>query len=612
MAYIFDELVFDATAPTDIVREAFEQLEETCGYAFKLTEPPVQPLVAHLLIANGRGRQGDVLPRWDGDQQCLYDAVRYLSTHCPDPPLDGPHTVRDFNNGCGHSSQRGTEALWLEEIVGLTAQQVLARHHNVICWQPYDAEQGHFFAVSMLEEQMVCLRDSSVGASVSTQAHHFFIAQSRVGNCVFFEAKWLDVASLPSMDGASYDLQGGAGMRQRRGSAFPAPKKGKRRMYAKFLKISKPKWRKLYKTTPYVRHRAADAIRRPERVKWSASLKTIQGATDLQLVKTLTRAGFLKDWSASTCPHCGEGRVSSLVCRKQGERSLWSYRCRKYGCHKFISPHHSHPIFSNAWGCDFVPLKEQAEMLFCLVLGIKNTHTRRLLGSGETFTRTMCSRLDLCRKKFVEHKQKLITFGLGDPKTYFDVEADEVDLGKSLVGGSSSRVVWSQWAGVVQRGHPQSLYLFKTTPKTTKQRAPGPGPIKKRDWSPVCRKLLLGRYVFLHTDGARAYKLSRKFKGVIHDYVVHRKKKVGGRWKKPKYAQLFLHELPDGTKVACKGGTQIIDRAWSSLRKHLGQRAKNPGSSALDARVRSAQWLIWHRDKDLWAATGQLCEWLHS
>ena len=290
---------------------------------------------------------------------------------------------------------------------------------------------------------------------------------------------------------------------------------------------------------------------------------------------------------------------------------MWVYRCGDRDCLQFISPQHSHPIFSNANGQDFVPLKNQAEILFCLVLNIKNSQTQRLLGAGKKLVGSMCSRMDLCRKKYVEAKQKSIQYGFANPKDYVDVEADEVDLGKATLDGSD-RVTWSQWAGVVQRGHPKSLYLFKTTPKTTKPRAPGPGPINKRDWLPIARKLLRSRCVFLHTDGARAYKISRKIPGVIHDYVVHKRKKVRGRWVKPKYVQLFLHAMPDGSKIACKGGTQIIDRIWSSLRKHLGQRTKTPGSSSLDVRVRSAQWLYWHRDKDLWASTGQLCEWILS
>ena len=70
---------------------------------------------------------------------------------------------------------------------------------------------------------------------------------------------------------------------------------------------------------------------------------------------------------------------------------------------------------------------------------------------------------------------------------------------------------------------------------------------------------LQNHYVVLDTDGARAYK-AVKIPGVIHDWVVHKKKKIKGKWLKPRYAQLFEHKLPNGKTLATKGGTQIIDR----------------------------------------------------
>ena len=81
----------------------------------------------------------------------------------------------------------------------------------------------------------------------------------------------------------------------------------------------------------------------------------------------------------------------------------------------------------------------------------------------------------------------------------------------------------------MERGRPQSLVLFKTNSKLTKPRAPGPGPIKKKDWKPMAKKYLKGRCILLHTDGARSYKLGIDRKdhldGVVHDFVVHKPKK---------------------------------------------------------------------------------------
>ena len=118
-------------------------------------------------------------------------------------------------------------------------------------------------------------------------------------------------------------------------------------------------------------------------------------------------------------------------------------------------------------------------------------------------------------------KEKDIVYG-----EWKDVEADEVDLGKGLVDapvcpGMSIR--WEQWGGLVERGRPSSLRLFRLSPKLTGPRAPGPGPISKHDWKPIAAKYLAGKGVILHTDGARAYKM--KIPNVIHCNVVHQKKK---------------------------------------------------------------------------------------
>ena len=74
-------------------------------------------------------------------------------------------------------------------------------------------------------------------------------------------------------------------------------------------------------------------------------------------------------------------------------------------------------------------------------------------------------------------------------------------------------------------------------------RAPGPGPIRKPDWKPFANKFLKDRKVILHTDGARTYKLW--LPGVLHDNVVHKKKKaiIAGKtiWIKPQYAKIWTH-----------------------------------------------------------------------
>ena len=176
--------------------------------------------------------------------------------------------------------------------------------------------------------------------------------------------------------------------------------------------------------------------------------------------------------------------------------------------------------------------------------------------------------LEKARAQHVSQKQKHIKYGGDD--AWCDVEADEVDLAKNIVE-TSNIAVWEQWGGLVQRGRPDSLSLFRLKPKNTKKRAPGPGPISRRDWKPIADKVLKNRQVILHTDGARAYKMH--FPGVAHYNVIHKKKKIlqGGKyiWVKPHYTKVYKHKLPCGKSVQVKSETQIIDRFWQHLRAYL-------------------------------------------
>ena len=222
----------------------------------------------------------------------------------------------------------------------------------------------------------------------------------------------------------------------------------------------------------------------------------------------------------------------------------------------------------------------------------------------------MSKRLDACLAKGVVARERGIQFGDNFKKEWRDVEADEVDLGKEFVtDNAKDKLRWLQWAGIVERGRPSSLVLFRTKPKLTSRRAPGPGPIKKSDWYPMAKKWLKGRKILLHTDGARSYKLGLNRKntldGVIHDYVTHKPKK-DGKFLRPKYVQLFAHSI-DGSTTHTKGGTQIIDRCWQHIRKFVGRRsAAGSSQKRMDARVRAAQWAYWHQDDDLFLKVGEV------
>ena len=256
------------------------------------------------------------------------------------------------------------------------------------------------------------------------------------------------------------------------------------------------------------------------------------------------------------------------------------------------------------------PLEDQASILCCALAGVPVTAASVALGLDNKPVERVYHNLEMARARHVALQEKQIRFGARDE--WPDVEVDEVDLGKEGVEDSNKKVKtkWAQWGGIVERGRPETLILIRLHPILTKLRAPGPGPIRKRDWKPIAKKHLEGRNVILHSDGARAYKM--KVKGVIHDSVVHKKKRVtiNGKsvWQKPHYTKVCTHILPSGKKIKVKSGTQIIDRFWQHLRTHLKHTSRKPDSPGLMRRVRAAQWTYWHRGDDLWKATSQMVQ----
>ena len=163
-------------------------------------------------------------------------------------------------------------------------------------------------------------------------------------------------------------------------------------------------------------------------------------------------------------------------------------------------------------------------------------------------------------------------------------------------------------------GQPHTLFLFRLKPKATTARAPGPGPIRKRDWKPLAWKLLKDRSIILHTDGAKAYELA--VPGVLHDNIVHKKKRimVAGKatWVKPRYTKKWTHTLPGGKKLHVRAGTQIIDRFWGHLRTYLKHAPRKVGSATLMRKIRAAQWTYWYSKKNAWTSTATMLRELRS
>ena len=228
---------------------------------------------------------------------------------------------------------------------------------------------------------------------------------------------------------------------------------------------------------------------------------TWESLTGQRLYKQLHKDKILADWEGRTCPRCGNGVMGPMKCYK--DKKMWAYRCKKRACHKQLQPHDYHPIFFMSAGNSSTPLQKVA-VLFCAMVGVSSNAAHLLLDMDHKPVERIYHNLEVARSQYVTQKVKDIVFG----GKWEDVEVDEVNIGKlsdeSVAGNVNTR--WEQRGGLVERGRPSSLVLFRLNPILTKKRSPNPGPIRKRDWQPIAKKHT-GRKVILHSDGARAYNL---------------------------------------------------------------------------------------------------------
>ncbi|CAK0865877.1 unnamed protein product, partial [Prorocentrum cordatum] len=274
-----------------------------------------------------------------------------------------------------------------------------------------------------------------------------------------------------------------------------------------------------------------------------------------------------------------------------GDRLL--HRCNAKCCQKHVPPAHLNPIFSTHSGSE--SLQNQAVTLLAKLTGTSHANTHIMFGVHHKAVARIWSNVEQA-----------------------DVEVDEaifdkMDLtdGPEPLGDPTHPVMREQWLGIAQRGKPRTLTLTRLSPEMAEKRAPGPGAARKVEWKPLAERWLKDRDVVFHSDSARSYKL--RAPGVIHDFVVHKKKykNVGGKRAliPPRYVELKTHALPSGKHLKVKSGTQIIDRAWRFIEDRLHRSATaKAGTKLLAAKTRSAQYDYWHKDDDLWAKTGEMVQ----
>ena len=400
----------------------------------------------------------------------------------------------------------------------------------------------------------------------------------------------------------------------KRFNPFPEPKKGKGRMILKKpAGIKSSTWTKV----PYQRHIQGGGFLRKDQTKWRRNIHELLTATDTQIISMLKMDKFLPNWEGSICPFCNKGVLGPLTTRSQ--RSTKARRCKKKSCQKFVSPLHLHPVFTMVRGPQGHSLQVQAAALLLRLAGVPLSIIHLVTHINHKAVERMNRSLNLVRNGHVVKMQHTIKFG-GAPRAWRDVEVDEACFDKKTLHPvelspqnvkDGKNTVWEQWGGLLQRGSPKTLMLFKLNPAITVPRAPGPGAIRKVDWKPIALRWLKNRRVILHSDSARSYRM--KVDGMLHDAVVHKKKRVkrGGKfvWVKPVYVKMTKHRLPNGTTLKTKGGTQLIDRAWRFIKERLrlNQHGKS-SSKQLSIQIRSAQYEYWHRNEDLWVCTGHLLE----
>ncbi|CAK0846225.1 unnamed protein product [Prorocentrum cordatum] len=360
--------------------------------------------------------------------------------------------------------------------------------------------------------------------------------------------------------------------------------------------------RKQAEKVEYARHGKKTVTSRKERETWCRNYDSFHGKTADQMVDLLLEDGVLLDWEGRTCPHCGVGTCGARV-HDDNRGPHW--RCNSGRLRgKTVDPCTAHPVFKSGGGCQSSSLSTKAKVLFCLTLGMTTAQIHLLTGADHNMIEDMSAAAAAARQIYVEKNEPNIVFGDEVQRRWFDVEEDESVFRAQLSDDGRSKT-WEQWAGVVERGRPDSLVLWKTQSDGTEANAPGPGAIKKTGWAPFQKSRLEKSEVILHSDGARSYKM--RASGLVRDHVVHCKKRknIGRKWVwlKPVYSKVATHKLPDGSKIRVKAGAQIIDRAWRSIKTLIGTRADLPGSRRLAASVRSAQFEYWNKGKDMWAAT---------
>ena len=209
-------------------------------------------------------------------------------------------------------------------------------------------------------------------------------------------------------------------------------------------------------------------------------------------------------------------------------------------------------------------------------------------------------------RDYVIAKQEEIV--LNDSTSWVDIEVDEVTISKYHTKSKTQPVAWVQYLGIIRRGHPESLILVPMPVRQTGLRAPGPGPLLLKVWEKISKQYITkNKRLIIHTDAARAYR--KPIDGTLHTAIMHQMKKIDGVWVKPQFTRREDLELPDGTILTVRAGTQFVDGLWCVIKREIKNSRRNSNPDLVDKLIRVVQWRYWNQAKDLYAAMSETMPW---